>query len=262
MCIVFWKLLDDGLVLAFNRDEYFARPTLGFHHWPTHPTILAPQDLHPPPSQRGTYLGTAPHSKRLALLTNFREPPSPAKQSRGPLVRDYLLTSKPALDYAQSVYEQRHQYNGFNLVLFDLDKRQVVYVTNRGYGGEGIVKVLVESGVVGLSNSTIDDRTWPKVEQGKEAFARVLESSKGEQSLISNLVQVMSDPGPFATSLPQCLDDLQQCIYVPELSNISGLPSAGLYGTRTTDVIILTASQLTIAERDHDGSIKTSKINL
>ncbi|KAJ2488920.1 hypothetical protein IWW37_004402 [Coemansia sp. RSA 2050] len=262
MCIVFWKLLNNSLVLAFNRDEYFLRPTLGFHYWSTHPTILAPQDLHPPPDQRGTYLGASPHSRRLAFLTNFRELPSPAKLSRGPLVRDYLLTPGTALNYAQAVYEQRHQYNGFNLVLFDLDKGQVVYVTNRGYEGEGAVKVLVESGVMGLSNSTIDDRSWPKVEQGKQAFAQALESSRDEQSLISNLMRVMSDPGPFTSSLPQCLDDLQQCIYVPELSNIDGLPSVGQYGTRTTDVIILTNSQLTIAERNHDGSIQTFNVEL
>ncbi|KAJ2886853.1 hypothetical protein H4R27_000385 [Coemansia aciculifera] len=180
MCIVFWKQFDDThpyqLILAFNRDEFLSRPTLGFHHWPASPSIFAPQDLLPPPPQRGTYIGT--NTNRLALLTNFREPPSNrCKISRGALVRDYLLSEKSAQDYAQTVFDQRQNYDGFNLVLFD--KTQVVYVTNRGYS-EGTVKVLDGGGVVGLSNATIDD-VWPKVEHGKEAFAQAIESSSDEQ---------------------------------------------------------------------------------
>ncbi|KAJ2815161.1 hypothetical protein GGI24_006145, partial [Coemansia furcata] len=160
-------------------------------------------------------------------------PPPNAKISRGALVRDYLLSKQSALDYARMVYEQGGDYAGFNLVLFDLDTNQTVYVANRGYGGQGTVKV-VGGGVMGLSNATIDD-VWPKVEQGREAFARALEASSGdEQSLIENIMQMMRDPSPFSTHVPQCLDDLKQCIFVPELSDIQGLPS-GKYGTRSTD---------------------------
>ncbi|KAJ2258840.1 hypothetical protein GGI13_000393 [Coemansia sp. RSA 455] len=263
MCIVFWKQFDEThpyrLILAFNRDEFFSRPTLGFHHWSTSPSIFAPQDLLPPTPQRGTYIGA--QGNRLAFLTNFRETPSlnPSKISRGALVRDYLLSQESAQDYAQRVFGQRQNYDGFNLVLFDLNV--VVYVTNRGYE-EGTVKVLSGGDVMGLSNATIDDM-WPKVEHGKKAFAQAIESSEDEQSLIANLIQMMSDPGPFSNCEPQCLDDLKQCIFVPSLDGIPGFLSGGQYGTRTTDILLLSTHQLTAVTRDHTkGTTETSNLKI
>ncbi|KAJ2744136.1 Transport and Golgi organization protein 2 [Coemansia sp. BCRC 34301] len=271
MCIVFWKQLDDtsqesySLVLAFNRDEFFDRPTRGFHRWPEHPAAFAPQDLKPTDaSQRGAWLGVNLHG-HLALLTNFREPVPhhDGMTSRGALVRDFLLQDErlDVWDYAQSVYGERHHYDGFNLVLFDLlgSSRDVVYVTNRGYGGEGTIRRLESSGAVaGLSNSTVDDCSWPKVREGREAFARALDAvdeGDDEQSLVERLMQVMSDTGPFCGgTLPQCLDDLKRCIFVPEVPGIPGYQCmTGQYGTRTTDVVLLRGHSLTVAEREHSA---------
>ncbi|KAJ2446045.1 hypothetical protein GGI03_007575, partial [Coemansia sp. RSA 2337] len=98
--------------------------------------------------------------------------------------RDYLLSQESAQDYAQRVFDQRQNYDGFNLVLFDLN--EVVYVTNRGYE-EGTFKVLGGGDVMGLSNATIDD-VWPKVEHGKESFTQVIESSEDEQTTANRSV--------------------------------------------------------------------------
>ncbi|KAJ2895314.1 Transport and Golgi organization protein 2 [Coemansia aciculifera] len=274
MCVTFWKLssssASDGyrLVLAFNRDEFFDRPTLGFHHWPPPASggVFAPQDLQPADaSQRGAWLGlNTHHGGRLALLTNFREltPLRPSTTSRGPLVRNYLLhgTESP-WEYAQAVYKERQRYDGFNLVLFDLLDNTVIYVTNRGFkDNEGTIQRLTDEDgrVVGLSNSSIDDCAWPKVRYGKEAFARALAETSGsgdEQELVEALMQVMSDTGPFDQQkdhTPQRLDDLKQCIFVPEINSIYPLPP-GRYGTRTTDVILVKGRRLTVAEREHDN---------
>ncbi|KAJ2491088.1 Transport and Golgi organization protein 2 [Coemansia sp. RSA 2052] len=292
MCIVFWKLLDSDstethhhhhrLVLAFNRDEFFDRPTRSFHHWKETPAVFAPQDLQPPAPQRGTYLGINLHG-HLALLTNFREavlhpPLQTNKISRGALVRDFLfLNSHPsaAWDYAQTVYEQRHQYDGFNLVLFDLlSGSPPVYVTNRGYeGGEGVVMRLESRGsVVGLSNSTVDDGSWPKVRDGREAFAQAVKAAEeedggDEQRLIGDVMRVMSDAGPFTAGSsrcgPQCLDDLKQCVFVPETNGIHGQLVPGQYGTRNTDVILIKGNRVTVAEREHGtDEIRTSHLDL
>ncbi|KAI8322591.1 hypothetical protein GQ54DRAFT_144474 [Martensiomyces pterosporus] len=229
MCIAFWKLSEGGgshgcrdFVLAFNRDEFLDRPTKGFHAWPRHPNIYAPQDLKPPDeSHRGSWLGVS-RQGRLALLTNFREavPHHDGKISRGALVRDFLLDQpvtpggqeiegeEVTVEYARRVFEERQKYDGFNLVLFDLrpGRRQAVYVTNRGSevgpdGTPGSLKVLSAGEVVGLSNSTIDN-PWPKVLKGKRAVTQVLEdtqdgeigdqtSDSADEQLISSLLSIM-----------------------------------------------------------------------
>ncbi|KAJ1766623.1 hypothetical protein LPJ74_005784, partial [Coemansia sp. RSA 1843] len=110
-------------ILAFNRDEYFERPTKGFHIWPDVSTeVYAPKDLKPEvESQRGSWLGVNRHG-HLAFLTNHREPSyhHDGMISRGALVRDFLLDKNPsekdtanngsisAVDYAKIVYENRH----------------------------------------------------------------------------------------------------------------------------------------------------------
>ncbi|KAJ2179234.1 Transport and Golgi organization protein 2, partial [Coemansia sp. RSA 532] len=164
MCIAIWKLDDKAeatgdysLVLAFNRDEYFDRPTRGFHIWESKPNICAPLDLKPPDeAHRGSWIGVN-RKGRLAFLTNFRElvPHHDGKISRGALVRDFLLDDlvtpggqhvqthssnrDAVIEYAEKVYNERELYDGFNLVLFDLlsEHKTAVYVSNRGQNEDG-----------------------------------------------------------------------------------------------------------------------------
>ncbi|KAJ2802646.1 hypothetical protein H4R20_003199 [Coemansia guatemalensis] len=282
MCIAFWRLgskehLDGySLVLAFNRDEYFQRPTQGFHIWKAHPHICAPLDLKPEQEEhRGSWIGVN-RQGRLALLTNYREkvPHHDGKISRGALVRDFLLDTPATpggqtlsqndkgmvMEYAKKIFEERELYDGFNLVLFDLLPEQMtaVYVTNRGEdgkGGRGSLRVLEQDSVIGLSNSTIGDLSWPKVCNGKTRFSDILqeraEKNTDEQDTktIMKLMEMMRDNSPFdRDALPQKLDDLKQCIFVPRLTGNIRLLESESYGTRSTNVLLLRGSKLTIAE--------------
>ncbi|KAJ2306047.1 hypothetical protein IWW54_004873, partial [Coemansia sp. RSA 2705] len=300
MCIAFWRLDNQAeasggysLVLAFNRDEYFNRPTQGFHIWKDRPYICAPLDLKPSnEAHRGSWIGVN-RQGRLAFLTNFREqvPHHQDKISRGALVRDYLLESPVtpggqrlntdgsngsiAMEYAQRVFEEREQYDGFNLVLFDLslERKGAVYVTNRGNnedGSRGSMRVLDQGQHMGLSNSTIDS-PWPKVVRGTSKFSQTLgelhgfvTSDEQDTHTIAALMGMMRDSAPFAKSgscVPQRIEDLAQCIFVPRLDGSISQLAEGCYGTRTTDVLLLRKNQLVIAEcnykedngRDIDG---------
>lgn len=76
------------LVIAANRDEFFARPTVPMTWWADHadhPDLLAGRDL----GAGGTWFGLT-RAGRLALLTNVREPgrQNPAAPTRGALVVD------------------------------------------------------------------------------------------------------------------------------------------------------------------------------
>ncbi|KAJ2455123.1 hypothetical protein EV183_001052 [Coemansia sp. RSA 2336] len=292
MCIAFWRL-DDGaealggysLVLAFNRDEFFDRPTRGFHIWEDRPNICAPLDLKPlNKDHRGSWIG-ANRQGRLAFLTNFREPVPhhDGKISRGALVRDFLLDNpttpggqpiqakKPrdiVVEYAEKVFQEREMYDGFNLVLFDLASPQktAIYVTNRGnnrQGGMGHIGVLDQGQTMGLSNSTIGN-LWPKVAYGADKFKHALANASSfddpdeqDTHVIAQIMNAMCDPSPFggengSNSVPQNLDDLAQCVFVPRINGSISQLSGGCYGTRTTDVLLLRSNTLVIAECNYD----------
>ncbi|PIA14585.1 DUF833-domain-containing protein [Coemansia reversa NRRL 1564] len=283
MCIAFWRLgkgHKDGynLVLMFNRDEYFERPTQGFHIWKAHPHICAPLDLKPEIEEhRGSWIGVNQQG-RLALLTNYREkiPHHDDKISRGALVRDFLLdnprtpggqllnlnnSDSMVMEYAKKIFVERELYDGFNLVLFDLQPEHMtaVYVTNRGddgKGGRGLLRVLNNDSVTGLSNSTIDDISWPKVRHGKVRVSEILNecidkvnTDKQDKQTITGLMELMRDTSPFNQEiLPQQVDDLKECIFVPRLSGNIKILANESYGTRSTNVLLLRESKLTIAE--------------
>ena len=75
MCLILFaiKPLEDlQLVVAANRDEYYARPTLAAGYWPDHPGIFAGRDQ----EAGGTWLGVS-RAGRFAAVTNCRDPNMP-----------------------------------------------------------------------------------------------------------------------------------------------------------------------------------------
>ena len=90
MCLIVfaWKLIPNcPLVVAANRDEFFARPTQDADWWHDHPDVYAGRDL----QAGGTWLGVNRRG-RFAALTNIRNGRAARldKRSRGELVADYL----------------------------------------------------------------------------------------------------------------------------------------------------------------------------
>ena len=72
MCLILvaWRAHPDyPLVVAANRDEFFARRTAAAAFWPDR-DILAGRDL----QAGGTWLGINPGTGRFAALTNYRDP--------------------------------------------------------------------------------------------------------------------------------------------------------------------------------------------
>src|SRR3990167_1221214 len=88
------------LVVAANRDEYFARSAAPAALWADHPTVLAGRDL----AAGGTWLGVTT-SGRFAALTNFRNPAQHRSDapSRGELVRAFLTGRMSARSYVHGL---------------------------------------------------------------------------------------------------------------------------------------------------------------
>jgi uncharacterized protein with NRDE domain len=157
MCLVTFSIQPGTrhpLVVAANRDESRSRPSAPVSIWPPSETdferaaasvvVAGGRDL----QAGGTWLGVASNG-RFAALTNF--PPSdnaePApladRMSRGTLCKDFLEGAMLAVEYAATVAERFHQFDGFNLVVHDgTGDGVIVYCTNRcGDDGKGYTRV-------------------------------------------------------------------------------------------------------------------------
>jgi uncharacterized protein with NRDE domain len=186
MCSIFFAYdchSEYKLILAANRDEFYARPTLQAHFWEETPHVLAGKDL----EQCGTWLGITRQGK-MAALTNYRDPAAQKSEarSRGLLVKDYLRSSLSAVPYLAEVDMTRANYNGFNLLIWE--RNVLWYYSNRSAGRER--RESVKPGVYGLSNHFFDT-PWPKVEKGKVALQRCMDSGKGY--MIKNLFGILAD---------------------------------------------------------------------
>ena len=179
MCLILlaWRAHPDyPLVVAANRDEFFARPTAAADFWPDHPRVLAGRDL----EGGGTWFGIS-RGGRFAALTNYRDPASVRQgtPSRGALVADFLAGDMPPTDYRRLLEERGAAYNGYNLLFGDADG--LFYHSNCGAGPEHL-----PPGIYGLSNHLLDT-PWPKVAQGKSRLAAALAALPDDRNLLALL---------------------------------------------------------------------------
>lgn len=191
MCLILLGVRPDAehhLVVAANRDEFYARPTAEAAWWEHAPDILAGRDLR----AGGTWLGVT-RSGRFAAVTNFREdPPEPLPpRSRGDLTTEFLTGDATPADYLESLKPIAQDFRGFNLIV--ADRHDVCYFSNR----EGIVRTL-EAGFYGLSNQLLDC-DWPKVIRGRNQLARLQETGFQTEDLYS-LIFCDGDGEPYSQS--------------------------------------------------------------
>ncbi|MCK9388633.1 MAG: NRDE family protein [Sulfuritalea sp.] len=183
MCLILvaWRVHRDyPLVVAANRDEFFARPTAPAAFWKDAPQILAGRDL----EAGGTWLGIT-RSGRFAALTNFRDPAQnrSGAPSRGRLVADFLAASEAPPAYLERIAPRASQCNGYNLLVGDGE----TLWWSSNMGGESR---RLEPGVYGVSNHLLDT-PWPKVGAGKTALAQAIDRLPEDEALF----QLLRDDG-------------------------------------------------------------------
>lgn len=226
MCLVVFALDCHSryrLILAANRDEFHARPTLAAARWSDFPRVLAGRDL----LCGGTWLGVSVEG-RLAAVTNFRDPArdiGTPRFSRGTLPAGYLTTAVPPRAYLETLPAGPGDYNGFNLIV--ADREELWYCSNR----RDVGPVRVAPGIHGLSNHLLDT-PWPKVTTSKDCLERlILDDRVSPEALLG----LLSDTTPFPDHL---LPDTgigreRERMLSPRF--ISG----HTYGTRSSTVILV-----------------------
>jgi uncharacterized protein with NRDE domain len=223
MCLILvaWQAHPDfPLVVAANRDEFFARRAVGADFWGDAPSILAGRDL----EAGGTWLGIArggPHGYKFSVLTNYRDPGRHKQNapSRGSLVADFLRGDMSIDAYLDRLHPA--DYNGFNLLLGD-GRRLVAYSNVAQERHE------LGPGIYGLSNHLLDT-PWPKVGAGKTALTAALAALPDEAPLFRLLRddRIHPDDRLPATGVPLEWERLLSAAFIRSPD----------YGTRCSTVV-------------------------
>jgi uncharacterized protein with NRDE domain len=217
------------LVIAANRDEFFARPAARLAWWTPDcggPAILSGRDL----ESGGTWLGLTAEG-RLALLTNVRDPTrnDPSAPSRGAIVPDWLA-GRDRTDHFW-VRTALSGYNGFNLLGFDFREGESFWASNHGHS----LPHTLGRGVHGLSNAGLDT-PWPKVEALKARLAQAIAEADSVDALSLQLFDALADR-------QEAPDDALPNTGIPldwerHLSAAFIRTPDGAYGTRCSTLVI------------------------
>ena len=216
------------LVVAANRDEFFARPAARLAWWNAAqggPAILGGRDL----EGGGTWLGLTA-AGRLAMVTNVREPgpQDPAAPSRGQIVAQWLQGQESTDRFWMRT--ALSGYNGFNLIAADFKLGECFWASNLGAHPRRL-----ERGLYALSNAALDT-PWPKTQALKSRLKDALSSSTSLDSLAAALFAALGDRAMAddadlpSTGVP--LDTERQLS-----SAFIRIPERG-YGTRCSTLVI------------------------
>ncbi|WP_285419119.1 NRDE family protein [Pseudomonas sp. efr-133-TYG-5] len=208
------------LIVAANRDEFYARPSLPLAQWPHAPHVHAGRDL----EAGGTWLGLGSHG-RFAALTNIRDPGQPpARRSRGELVAGFLTGSLSIDDYLTDVVARSAEYAGFNLLLGNAHELW-------HFNARDAEAVMLQPGIYGLSNAGLDT-PWPKLLKAKAALQAALDDPQP-----ARLLAFLHDAQPAPTAeLPDtgvglATEALLSSVFIASQS----------YGTRASTALIVQA---------------------
>ena len=219
-----------SLIIAANRDEYYARPTQSPHWWDDAPHLFAGKDL----QAGGTWLG---HNRknRVAGVTNLRQRDlyQAGAKSRGDLVKRFLdietaCTNLAIAQFTDFLKEGYKQYNPFNLLFGDADQLFVFC------SADGIVRELNE-GMYSLSNG-VPEAIWPKMQRGIDSLSGYLADNQSLDvdavfSVLADTTLAEGDALP-ETGITAEEEHLLSSIFIPEI-NLRGMP----YGTRSSSLI-------------------------
>ncbi len=227
---------EHPLVVAANRDEFYARPALSPQVLSDSPRVVAGVDC----EHGGTWLGAHEHGLFVGL-TNQRvwAPHARAPRSRGELALSALRTGS-----TEGVREllgriDPREYNAFNLIWGDADRLFV------GYGRRDRREVTVHrlpEGIHALANDRLGSSEFPKAGRAADLVRPVADRSwpelvRGLSAMLADharppLDEVPEPPGesPFPREIVRELHAI--CTHTP------------VYGTRSSTILAIDAGRV------------------
>ena len=225
------------LVLAANRDEFYARPTRKAQYWTKegYSKLLAGKDL----EAGGTWMGIN-KSGKWGALTNYRDP-SIIKEnppSRGELVLNFLKHSEAPKSHLAKIQATANAYNGFNLLLGSAEG--IYHYSNVT---DSITKL--NSGIHGVSNALLDT-SWPKLDQAKtDLKAAIQQDAIDVEELFTLLKSDLKPPEEQLpdTGIPKEWERAVSSVFI----------KTDTYGTRCSTVLMIdNENKATFTERRYN----------
>jgi uncharacterized protein with NRDE domain len=204
------------LVIAANRDELYARPTLPAGVWEDDARIVGGRDVR----AGGTWLALR-RGGRFGAITNVRGiGRAEGGPSRGTLVSDFVRGDDEPMAYAKSI--KGSDYAGFHLIVGD---DEIVHASNPGPLG-------TVDGVFAISNAPPGSE-WEKVTVARDFLAEAVAQTDDTDALANSLLHFLSQKrgGP-----------IEREIFV----------ASETYGTRSSTVIVADAfGDFLLAEQNY-----------
>lgn len=229
------------LIIAANRDEFYARPALRLHRWPDSP-VLAGKDL----QAGGTWLGMADvaGTVRIAALTNYRASAGyrPDAPTRGHITTAFLNGTMSASGYLDTLHPTASSYNPFNLIVFDGQELM-------GYESRHLRAFALPHGISTVSNADFNT-PWPKLARLRSDFERTLARHQGRFPPENELFHLLANDAVAADSeLPETGLPLTK-----ERALSAAFIRTSDYGTRACSVMQIGVTAASFTERSFDGS--------
>jgi uncharacterized protein with NRDE domain len=207
------------LVVAANRDEFYARAATGPTMLAQDPRVVGGRDL----VAGGSWLCVTEDRLVVGVLNRRTdEGPDPSRRSRGALCIELARTrsARRAAEMLAGVPPREH--NPFNILVADRDEAFVAQ--NRS---EATVVEQLAPGTHLLTNLNLNDATCQRISRSSRRFADVASRfiARGDRSeIVSGLRTVLAD---HLTALDDRQPTDQLCIHTP------------LYGTRSSSIVLL-----------------------
>jgi len=243
MCILFFVTNGnpriDGykLILASNRDEYYARPALPAAPWDENPFVYGGRDMEPG-REGGTWMAISAKGKVFkfgALLNITGEARHASALGRGFLVADYVSDNKTNEEYTNQVVNGGKQYDSYNLVTIELRDKMAKVIHCSNVHEEQ--REWPEGKVLGFGNSP-PHISLEKVKGGQKKFEDIVLQDQSKEDLVDSLMGLLKDrerhwpDAELYKRAPNWGELLSSvCVQMPE---------AG-YGSRTRSVVIVDA---------------------
>ena len=239
MCTIvalFGVRADYPLVIAANRDEFYARPASGALRLMEHPRTVGGLDM----VKRGTWMGVTREGLFVGV-TNQRtmQAPDPSKRSRGEVVMNALR-----LGYRDSVTRMvrtldAREFNAFNLMWGDADQLLVAYAREEQ---KELEIEIVSRGVHVLPNDRLDSPDFAKVRRVKKLVDPYLNASYPylsealKKTLADRERPNVFDVPMYGAAMPISREFLRElsalCIRTPR------------YGTRASSIVALSRGRV------------------
>jgi uncharacterized protein with NRDE domain len=223
---------DFPLVLATNRDEFYARRTAGAARILDNPSSVGGRDL----EAGGTWMGVTKGGLFVGV-TNQRTfvPPDRSRRSRGELVMRALACADVESIRGMLAGEDGRAYNSFNLMFGDA---RALYAAYGRVGTRDIEVEAVPEGIHVLPNDRIDAPDFVKVRRARELLAGHEQAPWAE--LQSRLMTTLADglvPPLEAIPEPPAGSPLDRALIARLAALCVRTP---LYGTRSSTLVALT----------------------